>query len=223
MKATPIKAYRRLMREDEIAQMFAIFHAHNNHPKGELEHSNIYTLLVAVVLSAQATDRSVNLATKALFAKVQTPEQMLELGEENLRNHIRTIGLYKTKAKNVIRLSQQLIEHHQAIVPDDRIALEKLAGVGRKTANVVLNMAYGKPTIAVDTHLFRIANRMGLAPGKNPLEVEIALEKRIPAQWLFHAHHWLILHGRYICLARKPKCFNCNVASLCHYKAKTLA
>ncbi|MEM7071811.1 MAG: endonuclease III [Pseudomonadota bacterium] len=216
------KPYQRLMKREEIEAMFQSMHRHLPNPKGELRYVNPYTLLVAVVLSAQATDKSVNLATESLFKKVQTPEQMLALGEETLRVHIKTIGLYRTKARNVIALSQQLIEHHQSHVPRERAALEKLPGVGRKTANVVLNIAFGKPTIAVDTHLFRLANRLGLAPAHNVLEVEKSLEKRIPKKWRLFAHHWLILHGRYICMARKPKCHSCHIAAFCQYKDKVL-
>ena len=191
-------------------------------PKGELEYINPYTLLVAVVLSAQATDVGVNRATKALFAKVRTPEDMLALGEAGLKDHIKTIGLYNAKAKNVIALSQILVAEHGGEVPPSREALERLPGVGRKTANVVLNIAFGEPTIAVDTHIFRLSNRTGLAPGKTPLEVEQRLERVVPAERKLHAHHWLILHGRYVCKARKPDCPVCVVNDLCAYKAKTL-
>ena len=191
-------------------------------PKGELNYVNPYTLLVAVVLSAQATDVGVNKATAALFKVADTPEQMVALGLEQVRDYIKTIGLFNSKAKNVIALSEILIREHGSIVPQNRDALEKLPGVGRKTANVVLNMAFGQPTIAVDTHLFRVANRTGMAPGKTPLAVELALEKRIPAQWMLHAHHWLILHGRYICKARKPVCPVCPVSDLCNFTDKTL-
>lgn len=191
-------------------------------PKGELNYVNPYTLLVAVVLSAQATDIGVNKATGPLFEVADTPEKMVALGLEQVRNYIKTIGLFNSKAKNVIALSEILIREHGSIVPQDRDALEKLPGVGRKTANVVLNMAFGQPTIAVDTHLFRVANRTGMAAGKTPLAVELALEKRIPAKWMLHAHHWLILHGRYICKARKPVCPVCPVSDLCNFKDKTL-
>ena len=190
-------------------------------PKGELEYINPYTLLVAVVLSAQATDVGVNRATKALFAKVRTPEDMLALGEAGLKDHIKTIGLYNAKAKNVIALSQILVAEHGGEVPPSREALERLPGVGRKTANVVLNIAFGEPTIAVDTHIFRLSNRTGLAPGKTPLEVEQRLERVVPAERKLHAHHWLILHGRYVCKARRPDCPACVVRDLCAYKAKT--
>lgn len=191
-------------------------------PKGELNYVNPYTLLVAVVLSAQATDVGVNKATGPLFEVADTPEKMVALGLERVRDYIKTIGLFNSKAKNVIALSEILIREHDSIVPQDRDELEKLPGVGRKTANVVLNMAFGQPTIAVDTHLFRVANRTGMATGKTPLAVELALEKRIPAKWMLHAHHWLILHGRYICKARKPVCPVCPVSDLCNFKDKTL-
>ncbi|WP_051284875.1 endonuclease III [Nisaea denitrificans] len=191
-------------------------------PKGELNYVNPYTLLVAVVLSAQATDVGVNKATGPLFEVADTPEKMVALGLERVRDYIKTIGLFNSKAKNVIALSEILIREHDSIVPQDREELEKLPGVGRKTANVVLNMAFGQPTIAVDTHLFRVANRTGMASGKTPLAVELALEKRIPAKWMLHAHHWLILHGRYICKARKPVCPVCPVSDLCNFKDKTL-
>jgi endonuclease-3 len=190
-------------------------------PKGELEYINPYTLLVAVVLSAQATDVGVNRATRPLFEKVRTPEKMLALGEAKLKDYIRTIGLYNSKAKNIIALSRILIERHASQVPPSREAMETLPGVGRKTANVVLNIAFGEPTIAVDTHIFRVSNRTGLAPGKNPLEVETRLERVVPDERKMHAHHWLILHGRYVCKARKPDCPGCVVRELCAYKAKT--
>lgn len=190
-------------------------------PQGELDWVNPYTLLVAVALSAQATDASVNLATPPLFALADTPEKMLDLGEERVREFIKTIGLFNTKAKNVMAMARQLVDEHGGIVPRDRDALERLAGVGRKTANVVLNIAFGEPTIAVDTHVFRVANRTGLAPGKTPLEVELKLLKVTPELFLRHAHHWLILHGRYICKARKPECWRCPVSDLCRYQPKT--
>jgi endonuclease-3 len=190
-------------------------------PQTELEFINPFTLLVAVVLSAQATDVGVNRATPAVFALADTPEKMLALGEERLTELIRTLGLYRTKAKNLMALSRILVERHGGEVPHDRAALEALPGVGRKTANVVLNVAFGEPTIAVDTHIFRVANRTGLAPGKNPLEVEKALETATPARYKRYAHHWLILHGRYVCKARKPECPDCVVADLCRYPAKT--
>ncbi|HAJ44990.1 MAG TPA: endonuclease III [Alphaproteobacteria bacterium] len=208
------------MRAPEIEMFFARLKACNPEPKGELESVNAFTLLVAVVLSAQATDKSVNKATRPLFAAADTPHKMLALGEARLAEFIRTIGLFRTKAKNVIALSQALIDQHGGQVPDDRAALEALPGVGRKTANVVLSMAFGQPTIAVDTHVFRVSNRTGLAPGKTVLAVETALEARIPKAYLFHAHHWLILHGRYTCLARSPKCSTCPVHDLCRFKDK---
>ncbi len=190
-------------------------------PKGELEFINPYTLLIAVVLSAQATDAGVNRATKVLFEKVRTPEDMLALGEAKLKDYIKTIGLYNSKAKNIIALSRLLVERHGSQVPPSREALETLPGVGRKTANVVLNVAFGEPTIAVDTHIFRLCNRTGLAPGKTPLEVEQRLERVVPEGRKLHAHHWLILHGRYVCKARRPDCPACVVRDLCAYKAKT--
>jgi endonuclease-3 len=190
-------------------------------PQGELEYRNPYTLLVAVVLSAQSTDVGVNKATRGLFADAKTPEQMLCLGVEGVKRHIRTLGLFNSKAKNVIELSRLLVERHGGEVPRDRAALESLPGVGRKTANVVLNIAFGEPTIAVDTHIFRVANRTGLAPGKTPRAVEDKLLKVVPKDRQRHAHHWLILHGRYICKARKPDCPACVVRDLCAYKAKT--
>ena len=193
----------------------------NPNPKGELNYINSYTLLVAVVLSAQATDVSVNKATKNLFRFAKTPEQMLDLGEANLKNHIKTIGLYNSKAKNIINLSLMLKTKHRSIIPQDLETLQQLPGVGRKTANVVLNMAFGYPTIAVDTHVFRIANRTGLAEGKTPLEVEKILKRITPNKFKHHAHHWLILHGRYVCKSRKPDCPNCVVREYCNFKAKT--
>lgn len=199
----------------ETYAIFQRFHADNPEPEGELDYVNAYTLLVAVVLSAQATDVGVNRATKHLFQIADTPEKMVELGEDKVREEIRTIGLYKTKAKNVILLSQQLLRDHGGEVPDDREELEKLPGVGRKTANVVLNIFFGQPTIAVDTHLFRLGNRIGIAPGKTPLDVEKAMERIIPPEFSLHAHHWLILHGRYICKARKPECKRCLIYDLC--------
>ena len=192
-------------------------------PKTELEYDNVYQLLVAVVLSAQATDVGVNRATGPLFEKVKTPQQMIALGDAKLTDHVKSIGLYRNKAKNVMALSHLLIEHHGGEVPHDRAALEALPGVGRKTANVVLNVAFGEATIAVDTHIFRIGNRTGLAPGKDPLAVELRLLKRTPPEFMQHAHHWLILHGRYTCKARKPECPRCVVNDLCLFKGKTTA
>ncbi|MBL6948425.1 MAG: endonuclease III [Rhodospirillales bacterium] len=211
------------MKKADIDAFYRRLSEQNPDPQGELNWHNPYTLLVAVVLSAQATDVGVNKATGPLFKVVDTPEQMVALGETKLRDYIKTIGLFNTKAKNVIGLSQRLIDEHASQVPEDRDALEALPGVGRKTANVVMNIAFGVPTIAVDTHIFRISNRTGLAPGKTPLAVEKALEKRTPEQWKLHAHHWLILHGRYVCKARKPLCGECVVNDLCRYKAKETA
>jgi len=209
-------------RAADAEALFARLKAANPNPRTELEFKNPYTLLVAVVLSAQATDKGVNKATGPLFAKVDSPQKMMALGEARLREAIKTIGLFNTKAKNVIALSQALIRDHGGKVPEDREALEKLPGVGRKTANVVLNVAFGHATIAVDTHIFRVANRTGLAPGKTPLEVEQGLEKIIPEVYKRDAHHWLILHGRYVCVARKPNCPACVIADLCRYEAKTI-
>jgi len=204
----------------EIEEAFRRFHAADPEPKGELEHVNAYTLLVAVVLSAQATDAGVNKATRPLFAIADTPQKMVELGEDRLRGYIKTIGLFRTKAKNVIALSQQLIAAHGGAVPRDRAALEALPGVGRKTANVVLNIAFGEPTIAVDTHLFRVGNRTGLAPGRTPLDVETRLEAAVPDRYKRHAHHWLILHGRYVCKAQRPLCERCPISDLCRWPGK---
>ena len=211
------------MKKADIVEFYARLAADNPHPETELESSNAYQLLVAVVLSAQATDIGVNKATRALFQQVHTPEQMVALGEEALKQHIKTIGLFNTKAKNVIALSEALIAEHGGAVPQDRDALEKLAGVGRKTANVVMNVAFGAETFAVDTHIFRVGNRTGLAPGKTPLAVELKLDKATPAPFRLHAHHWLILHGRYVCKARTPECWRCGVRDLCAFKAKTPA
>ena len=194
----------------------------NPNPRGELEYINPYTLLVAVVLSAQATDASVNKATEPLFKVADTPRKMLALGEARLKDYIRTIGLYNTKAKNIIKLSEILLRDHGGQVPRERGALQTLPGVGRKTANVVMNVAFGQPTMAVDTHIFRLSNRSGLAPGKTPDAVEQMLEKRVPEKYKLNAHHWLILHGRYVCKARKPACPTCVVQDLCAYKAKTI-
>lgn len=216
------KSPRPLPKAD-IEAIFAAFMAQNPKPEGELDYVNLYTLLVAVVLSAQATDVGVNKATKALFKIADTPEKMVALGLEGITDHIRTIGLYRNKAKNVLALSKILIERHSGRVPQTREALEALPGVGRKTANVVLNIGFGQPAIAVDTHLFRVSNRTRLAPGKTPLAVETRLMKSIPEPYLLHAHHWLILHGRYVCKARKPDCPNCIIAQWCRYEAKTTA
>ena len=207
----------------QVEEAFRRFQTQEPEPRGELVHTNPFTLLVAVVLSAQATDAGVNKATPALFALADTAEKMVALGEDRIRGLINTIGLFRTKAKNIALLAQKLIDEHGGQVPRSREALEALPGVGRKTANVVLNMAFGLPTMAVDTHIFRIGNRTGLAPGKNPLEVELKLEAQIPAKYMLHAHHWLILHGRYICLARKPQCEKCIIADLCQWPGKTVA
>jgi endonuclease III len=209
------------MTRAEIAEFFRRLNEATPQPETELEYANDYTLLVAVVLSAQATDASVNLATRELFRTVNTPEAMVALGEEGLKRHIRNIGLFNTKAKNVIALSQALIERHGGEVPADFEALQKLPGVGRKTANVVMNCAFGAETFAVDTHVFRVANRTGLAPGKNPLEVETKLDRLVPPPYRRDAHHLLILHGRYVCKARLPECWRCIVADLCRYRPKT--
>jgi endonuclease-3 len=205
----------------EAEEFFSRLHKQCPEPKTELAYKNPYTLLVAVVLSAQATDQGVNKATETLFKVADAPAKMVALGEKGLIEYIKTIGLFRNKAKNVIALSKALLETHDGKVPKDRESLEALPGVGRKTANVVLNVAFGEPTIAVDTHIFRVANRTGLAPGKNPREVEDALEKIVPAKYLQHAHHWLILHGRYTCIARAPKCPQCVVRDLCRFKEKT--
>ena len=210
-------------KPEEVEEIFRRFHAANPEPQGELHYVNPYTLLVAVVLSAQATDEGVNRATRPLFAIADTPPKMVALGEDTVREMIKTIGLFRGKAKNVIALSQQLLDRHGGEVPDDREALEALPGVGRKTANVVLNTAFGHPTIAVDTHLFRLGNRTGLAPGKTPLEVETRLLKVVPKAYGRHAHHWLILHGRYVCKARKPECWRCLISDICRFRPKTPA
>ena len=211
------------MKKADIFEFYRRLAESNPAPETELEYVNPYTLLVAVALSAQATDVGVNKATRTLFAEARTPQAMLELGEEGLKQHIKTIGLFNTKAKNVIAAARILVDEFGGEVPRERDKLEQLPGVGRKTANVVLNVAFGQPTIAVDTHIFRVGNRTGLAPGKNPLEVELKLEKNTPQPFITHAHHWLILHGRYICKARTPECWRCPVADLCAYKPKTPA
>jgi endonuclease-3 len=205
----------------EVCEAFTRFRKANPEPKGELEHLNPYTLLVAVVLSAQATDAGVNKATRSLFAVADTPQKMLALGEDKVRDYIKTIGLYRNKAKNVIALSEKLLAEFGGEVPRTRAEIESLPGAGRKTANVVLNMAFGERTLAVDTHVFRVGNRTGLAPGNTPLEVELGLERVIPAEFMLHAHHWLILHGRYTCLARKPRCEVCLINDLCRWPEKT--
>ena len=206
----------------KVNEIFARFRAANPSPRGELNYTNPYTLLVAVTLSAQATDVGVNKATEALFQVVSHPEDMLALGEERLKDYIRTIGLYNSKARNLIRAAEILVSRFGGNVPRERHLIESLPGAGRKTANVVLNIAFGQPVIAVDTHLFRLANRTGIAPGSTALAVETALEKRIPAEYLQHAHHWLILHGRYVCKARKPECPQCIIRDLCGYAGKNL-
>ena len=211
------------MNKAQIFEFFSRLAEHNPAPRTELEYGNDYQLLIAVVLSAQSTDVGVNKATRALFRDVQTPAQMVALGEEALKQHIKTIGLFNAKAKNVIALSQILVRDHGGAVPQDRDLLTTLPGVGRKTANVVMNTAFGAETFAVDTHIFRIGNRTGLAPGKTPLAVELKLEKRVPQPFRRDAHHWLILHGRYICKARRPECWRCIVADLCRYKPKSPA
>ena len=210
------------MKQADVFEFFRRLAEANPSPTTELEYTNPYTLLVAVVLSAQATDVSVNIACRPIFEHIGTPEQMVEFGEERLRDGIKTIGLFNTKAKNVIALSEALIRDHGAEVPRTREELEKLPGVGRKTANVVLNTAFGQETFAVDTHIFRVGNRTGLAPGRDPLQVELELEKVVPQPFRRDAHHWLILHGRYTCKARLPECWRCPVIDLCRYKPKTL-
>ena len=220
--AKKAKRVRRVVDAATVQEIFTRFQKANPEPKGELEHVNAFTLLVAVVLSAQATDVGVNKATRPLFAIADTPQKMLALGEDKVRDYIKTIGLFRNKAKNVITLCEQLIRDFGGEVPRTREALETLAGVGRKTANVVLNMAFGQETIAVDTHLFRVANRIPLAIGKTPLAVELGLERVIPAAFMRHAHHWLILHGRYVCKARKPACERCVIADLCTSPEKTI-
>ena len=209
------------MNRAQVFEFYRRLAEDNPAPETELEFVNPYTLLVAVSLSSQATDISVNKATRPLFARVTTPQQMLDLGEEELKEAIKTIGLFNTKAKNVIAAARILVDNYGGEVPSERLALETLPGVGRKTANVVLNVAFGEPTIAVDTHIFRVANRTGLASGKDPLAVELKLEKVTPEPFLHGAHHWLILHGRYVCKARKPECWRCPVVDLCRYRPKT--
>jgi endonuclease-3 len=209
------------MTPAKVEEIFRRFRAASPEPRGELRYINPFTLLVAVVLSAQATDAGVNKATPALFAAADTPEKMAALGEDGVKKFIRTIGLFNSKAKNIVALSKILRDRYGGRVPHDRAALESLPGVGRKTANIILNIAFGEPTVAVDTHVFRVANRTGLAPGKNVREVEDKLEKFIPAKYKRHAHHWLILHGRYVCKARKPECPRCLIRDLCEFKEKT--
>lgn len=213
--------WRSAYSASEVREIFRRFSVQRPDPKGELEYVNPFTLLIAVVLSAQATDAGVNKATRSLFAIAETPEKMVALGEERVGQYVRTIGLWRGKARNVVALSQALIAQHDGVVPDDRDTLTKLPGVGRKTANVVLNVAFGQPTMAVDTHIFRIANRILLAPGKTPEEVEQGLLRVIPPDYMRHAHHWLILHGRYVCKARKPDCPRCVIADICKSPEKT--
>ena len=209
------------MRAGDIEKCFAVLAQANPRPRTELKYSNTYQLLVAVVLSAQATDKGVNAATAGLFKKVRTPQAMLKLGEAGLTGHIKSVGLFRTKARNVIALSGMLLELHAGRVPQSRAALEKLPGVGRKTANVVLNCAFGMPTMAVDTHIFRVANRTGIGPGKDVRAVEEALLEQVPAKYRHHAHHWLILHGRYTCQARRPKCGQCSISAWCRWPEKS--
>lgn len=211
------------MKVAQIEPFFATLHAANPEPRTELEYSTPFELLAAVLLSAQATDVGVNKATRKLFPVANTPQAILDLGLQGLEDYIKTIGLYRSKAKHLMQTCQMLVDLHQGEVPRTREALEALPGVGRKTANVVLNVAFGEPTMAVDTHIFRVSNRTGLAPGKTPLAVELKLLKRIPKHYAVHAHHWLILLGRYVCQARKPKCYECSVAAYCSYKPKTPA
>ncbi|MEM1307585.1 MAG: endonuclease III, partial [Pseudomonadota bacterium] len=212
---------RSKLTREQTTEIFRRFAEIEPEPQGELEHVNPFTLVVAVLLSAQATDAGVNKATRALFAAADTPEKMRALGEERVRDYIKSIGLFRNKAKNVILLCDRLIAEHGGVVPEDRDALEQLPGVGRKTANVVMNMAFGHPTMAVDTHVFRVANRTGMAPGKDPVEVEEGLLRVVPADYGVHAHHWLILHGRYVCKARSPECPRCPIDDLCRFKEKT--
>ncbi|MBP6775926.1 MAG: endonuclease III [Piscinibacter sp.] len=211
------------MTPDAIEHFFAALQAANPHPASELEYASVFELLAAVLLSAQATDTGVNKATRRLFIVANTPQKLLDLGEDGLVEHIRTIGLFRSKARHLLETCRILVERHGGQVPRTREALEALPGVGRKTANVVLNVAFGEPTMAVDTHVFRVANRTGLAPGKDALKVEQALLERVPAQYLADAHHWLILHGRYVCLARQPRCAACQVSAWCTFESKTTA
>jgi endonuclease III len=217
------KAPGSLLTQSQIDDIFRRFREACPHPKTELHYHDPFTLLVAVVLSAQATDASVNRATPDLFRIAGTPEKLIKLGEAALTEKIKTIGLYRSKAKNLIAASRKLVEEHDSKVPDDREALETFPGVGRKTANVVLNVAFGRPTIAVDTHIFRVTNRTGVAPGKTPLEVELTLDKVVPERYKHDSHHWLILHGRYVCKARKPECWRCLIADICLFTPKTPA
>jgi endonuclease III len=211
------------MKKDHIELFFATLKAANPQPNTELEYTSVFELLAAVLLSAQATDVGVNKATRKLFPVANTPQAILDLGLAGLEGYVKTIGLFRSKAKHLMETCRILVEQHGGVVPRTREALEALPGVGRKTANVVLNVAFGQPTMAVDTHIFRVSNRTGLAPGKNPLQVELKLEKRVPAEYAVDSHHWLILHGRYVCMARKPLCFKCDVAAYCAFKPKTMA
>jgi endonuclease III len=211
------------MKKDHIEPFFATLKGANPQPNTELEYTSVFELLAAVLLSAQATDVGVNKATRKLFPKANTPQAILDLGLAGLESYVKTIGLYRSKAKHLMETCRILVEQHGGIVPRTREALEALPGVGRKTANVVLNVAFGQPTMAVDTHIFRVSNRTGLAPGKNPLQVELKLEKRVPAEYAVDSHHWLILHGRYVCMARKPLCFKCAVSQYCSFKPKTVS
>lgn len=220
--ASMIASYeRKVMNASKRRTIFERFHAANPEPRGELQFATPFELLIAVILSAQATDRSVNLATGQLYPHANTPQSVLNLGQKGLQRYIKSIGLYRTKARNILATCRMLLERHGGEVPRSREALEGLPGVGRKTANVVLNIAFGEPTIAVDTHLFRVGNRTGIAPGKTPLEVELRLLKFVPDEFKRHAHHWLILHGRYVCTARAPRCPQCLIRDLCEYRAKT--
>lgn len=211
------------MKKDQIEPFFATLKAANPQPNTELEYTSVFELLAAVLLSAQATDVGVNKATRRLFPKANTPQAILDLGLAGLESYVKTIGLFRSKAKHLMETCRILVEKHGGIVPRTRDELEALPGVGRKTANVVLNVAFGQPTMAVDTHIFRLSNRTGLAPGKNPLQVEAKLEKRVPAEYAVDSHHWMILHGRYICIARKPLCFKCSVSAYCCFKPKTVS
>lgn len=222
-KPTKKKLPRPKLTRAQIADIYRHLHSLDPAPRTELNYSNPYTLVVAVALSAQATDVGVNKATKALFEVADTPEKMVALGEDKVRDYVKTIGLFRTKAKNVILLSQMLIDDYGSVVPDNRDDLIRLPGVGRKTANVVLNEAFGQPTMAVDTHIFRVSNRTGMAPGKDVLEVELNLLRVTPDEFALHAHHWLILHGRYTCVARTPKCYNCAISDICKFRPKTPA
>ncbi len=215
--------HNQTMRKDQIEAFFSTLRSANPRPETELKYASVFELLTAVLLSAQATDVAVNKATARLFPVANTPQQILALGLERLEGYIRTIGLYHSKARHLLQTCQILVEQHGGIVPRERIALQALPGVGRKTANVVLNCAFGEPTMAVDTHIFRVGNRTGLATGKTPLEVEVKLLKRIPVEYLADAHHWLILHGRYVCMAREPRCWQCGVINYCDYQSKILS